>query len=72
MRQITVRQLVRQGNEAKIREWMPCEITADGVVIAALVPSCDVRQAIKAKQDDSQANELRFSKASQAQGRMSH
>jgi len=60
MRQITIRQLVRQGSEAKIREWMPCEVVSDGVVIAALVPSHDVRQA----------NELRFSKARQASGRL--
>ena len=41
MRQITVRQLVRQGSEANIRAWIPCEITADGEVIAILN---DVRQ----------------------------
>ena len=70
MRQITIRQLVRQGSEAKIKEWMPCEITADGIVIAVLVPAYDVRQAIKAKHDVRQANELMFSKASQAKGRM--
>ena len=45
MRQITIRQLVRQGNKAKLEEWIPCEITADGVVIAVLLRANDVRQA---------------------------
>ena len=45
MRQITVRQLVRQGSKAKLEEWIPCEITADGVVIAVLLRANDVRQA---------------------------
>ena len=45
MRQITVRQLVRQGSKAKLEEWIPCEITADGVVIAVLLCANDVRQA---------------------------
>jgi len=45
MRQITVRQLVRQGSKAKLEEWIPCEITADGVVIAILLRANDVRQA---------------------------
>ena len=44
MRQITVRQLVRQGSKAKLEEWIPCEITADGVVIAVLLRANDVRQ----------------------------
>ena len=44
MRQITVRQLVRQGSKAKLEEWIPCEITADGVVIAILLRANDVRQ----------------------------
>jgi len=50
MRQITVRQLVRQGSKAKLEEWIPCEITADGVVIAVLLRANDVRQASKARQ----------------------
>lgn len=78
MRQITIRQLVRQGSEAKIRDWMPCEITVDGVVIAVLVPACDVRQtgrvdvrqATKASHDVNKGGELKFSKASQTRGRM--
>ena len=45
MRQITVRQLVRQGSKAKLEEWIPCELTADGVVIAVLLRANDVRQA---------------------------
>ena len=45
MRQITVRQLVRQGSKAKLEKWIPCEITADGVVIAVLLRANDVRQA---------------------------
>ena len=44
MRQITVRQLVRQGSKAKLEKWIPCEITADGVVIAVLLRANDVRQ----------------------------
>ena len=50
MRQITVRQLVRQGSKAKLEKWIPCEITADGVVIAVLLRANDVRQASKARQ----------------------
>ena len=55
MRQITVRQLVRQGSKAKLEEWIPCEITADGVVIAVLLRANDVRQASKARHDVRQA-----------------
>ena len=44
MKQITVRQLVRQASKAKLEEWIPCEITADGVVIAILLRANDVRQ----------------------------
>ena len=50
MRQITVRQLVRQGSKAKLEEWIPCEITSDGVVIAVLLRANDVRQGSKARQ----------------------
>jgi len=50
MKQITIRQLVRQGSKAKLEEWIPCEITADGVVIAVLLRANDVRQASKARQ----------------------
>lgn len=70
MKQITIRQLVRQGNEANLRAWMPCEITVDGIAIAALIPIHDVRQANKANHDVRQANELKFSKARQAAGKM--
>ena len=45
MKQITIRQLVRQGSKAKLEEWIPCELTADGVVIAVLLRANDVRQA---------------------------
>ena len=44
MKQITIRQLVRQGSKAKLEEWIPCEITADGIVIAVLLRANDVRQ----------------------------
>ena len=44
MKQITIRQLVRQGSKAKLEEWIPCEITVDGVVIAVLLRANDVRQ----------------------------
>ena len=50
MKQITIRQLVRQGSKAKLEEWIPCEITADGIVIAILLRANDVRQASKARQ----------------------
>ena len=56
MRQITVRQLVRQASKAKLEEWIPCEITADGVVIAILLRANDVRQGSKARQLVRQAN----------------
>ena len=38
MKQITIRQLVRQANEAKLREWSPCIITSDGNAIVVLLP----------------------------------
>ena len=60
MKQITIRQLVRQGSVAKFKEWMPCEIVSDGEIIAVLLPYHDVRQA----------GELRFSKSAQARGHM--
>ena len=47
MKQISIRELVRQGNVAKLREWMPCELVADGEIVAMLVPAHDVRQSIK-------------------------
>ena len=70
MKQITIRQLVRQGSVAKFKEWMPCEIVSDGEIIAVLLPYHDVRQANKAKHDVRQAGELRFSKSAQARGHM--
>ena len=36
MRQITIRQLVRQGNKANIVAWLPFEIVSDGEVIATV------------------------------------
>ena len=50
MKQITIRQLVRQASKAKLEEWIPCEITVDGVVIAVLLRANDVRRASKARQ----------------------
>lgn len=64
MRQITKRQLDRQGSKAKIAEWVPFQLVVDGEVVAAVIPTA------KARHIDSQANKLRFSKASQASGRM--
>lgn len=72
MRQITVRQARRELSEARIKEWMPFQLVSDGVVIAVVTPSCDVRQATKANHNVSQTGGLRFSKASQTKGRMSH
>ena len=64
LRQITKRQLDRQGNKDKIKEWLPFELVIDDEVIAVMIlPSA------KAKYDGSQA-ELKFSKANQTKGRM--
>ena len=67
MKQITKRQLDRQGNKDKLKEWLPFELVVDGEVIAVMIlPSA------QAKYDGSQAvnKELKFSKANQAKGRM--
>jgi len=63
MKQVTIRQLVRQGSKAKLEEWMPCEIVSDGEVIATLYPPV-VRQ--RAKFETAFADELPLSKAKQA------
>ena len=50
MRQITIRQLVRQSGS--LVEWLPCEVTKDGEVIAMLLPPAmkhDVRQSKETK-----------------------
>lgn len=69
MKQITKRQLDRQGSIARIREWMPFQLVVDGEVIASVIPiqidSQGDDKRLKAKQVDSQANELKFSKARQ-------
>ena len=73
MRQITKRQLDRQGSKAKIAEWVPFQLVVDGEVVAAVIPTKARHidsQPAKARHIDSQANKLRFSKASQASGRM--
>jgi len=70
MRQITKRQLDRQGSKAKIAEWVPFQLVVDGEVVAAVIPITVDSQPAKARHIDSQANKLRFSKASQASGRM--
>lgn len=56
MKQITIRQLVRQGNVSKLKEWMPCEVVADGKVIGILSAPV-VRQRAKLK--TAYANELK-------------
>jgi len=70
MRQITKRQLDRQGSKAKIRDWMPFQLVVDGEVIASVIPTQIDSQPTKAKHLDSQASELKFSKAKQAAGRL--
>ena len=77
MKQITKRQLDRQGSKARIKEWMPFQLIVDGEVIANVIPAIDNQtshvdsQATKAKHVDSQASELRFSKSRQARGKLS-
>lgn len=64
MRQVTKRQLDRQGNKDTIKEWLPFELVVDGEVIAVMIlPST------RARYDGSQA-ELKFSKARQARSNM--
>lgn len=72
MRQITKRQLDRQGTKAKILEWMPFQLVVDGEVIASVIPNSVGSQPAKAKPIDSQATgELMFSKKRQAAGMLS-
>ena len=65
---ISVRQARRELSEAKIKEWGYCEITADGRVIANLIPVFDVAQTVVPKPS---VAHLRFSKDAQAKGRLS-
>lgn len=37
MRQVTIGELRRKGSLKKFKEWMPCEIIADGEKVATLV-----------------------------------
>jgi len=67
MKQITKRQLDRQGNRATIKGWLPFELVIDREVIAVVLDS----QAAASVVLDSQAEELKLSKARQAQGRLS-
>ena len=63
MRQITIRQLDRQGNVAKIKEWMPFELVSDGEVIAMVTaPDVDRQsegEAVEAKQADNAHEQVR-------------
>lgn len=63
MRQITMRQLVRQAKD--IQSWLPFELVRDGEVIAVVLPH-DVRQGddtvTQGKYDDSQASNHMFVK----------
>ena len=83
MRQITKRQLDRQGNTANLIAWLPFELVFDGEVVAVVTAPDDGSQAIddvpKAKRIGSQARTKishdipfngRFSKSTQASGRM--
>lgn len=74
MRQITKRQLDRQGSKDKIKEWLPFELVIDGEVIAELIlPHSDSQpsKAITMTVNAAKPTELRLSKARQAQGRLS-
>jgi len=71
MRQITKRQLDRQGNKAKVKEWLPFELVIDGEVIAKVIPSHIDSQSTKATTLTVKPTELRFSKDAQAKGRLS-
>ena len=46
MRQITVRQARRELSEARIQDWIPCEIVCDGKVVAMLVEPHDVAPGV--------------------------
>ena len=67
MNQITIRQLVRQGNKEKIQSWLPFEIVSDGEVIATVH---DVRQTTNVSTKSDKLIELPFSKKRQAEGRL--
>ena len=81
MRQITLHQLVEQASKANIKAWMPFELTCDGEIIAVVQGNHDVPQTTIARHDvprvphrkhkpADDTTGLRFSKASQAAGRM--
>ena len=82
MKQITKRQLDRQGNRATIKGWLPFELVIDREVIAVVLDSQAAASVVLDSQPrvapesssvvlDSQAEELKLSKARQAQGRLS-
>jgi hypothetical protein len=68
MKQVTIRQLVRQSSQ--IEGWLPCEIVRDGEVIAIILPPHDVSQSTEAKQTkhtlSDKLTELPLSKERQA------
>jgi len=70
MKQITVRQLVRQSSQ--LQEWLPCEVVRDGEVIALMLPpnvAHDVRQPTeRSTMSDKPLTELPLSKKRQAAG----
>ena len=72
MRQITIRQLVRQPGS--LVDWLPCEVTKDGEVIALMLPpsvSHDVRQTTRTDTKSDKLTELPLSKKKQAAGFLS-
>ena len=72
LRQITKRQLDRQGSVAKIKEWMPFELTLDGEVVALVMPPSlvDSQPAKRATLTD-KLTELPLSKKRQSAGFLS-
>ena len=74
MRQITKHD-VNKLTAMQLKARLPFQIINDGEVIAVVLPTHDVNKLKtqpKANHDVNKANELRFSKASQAGGKMEH
>jgi len=86
LKQITIRQLVRQSSQ--LQKWLPCQVVRDGEVIALMLPpnvshdviqakdmdslvAPDVRQATRTTTKSDKLTELPLSKKRQASGRLS-
>ena len=55
MRQVSIRQLRREVSVQKLREWTPCEIVADGQVVAHLTKMAEDAETIKVTITDIEA-----------------